>query len=314
MTGAAQASASRISPEALMKIRHLEWRARSVVEGFWTGLHRSPYHGFSAEFTEYRAYTPGDDLRHVDWRVFGRSDRHVVRKFEEETNLRCLLLVDLSRSMAYGSGGHSKADYAATLAATLARFLHQQGDAVGLLSFDQRVREYLPPRHRSSHLRQIMLALEKSAGGTATDLVSPLRRVAELVRRRGRIVMISDFLAPLDALATVLGPLVAAGQEITLFQVLDPREMDFDFRTASLFEDVETGRTLYIDPTAARQGYLERFRAHGEALKSLAQNLGIALHTAPTDRPLETLLLDVLQDRSRAQRGPRRRANPGSGP
>ncbi|MFM7818783.1 MAG: DUF58 domain-containing protein, partial [Verrucomicrobiota bacterium] len=286
------------SPEALMKIRHLEWRARSVVEGFWTGLHRSPYHGFSAEFTEYRAYTPGDDLRHVDWRVFGRNDRHVIRKFEEETNLRCLLLVDQSRSMAYGSTGHTKADYAATLAATLARFLHQQGDAVGLLSFDQRVRDYLPPRHRTSHLRQITLALEKPAGGTATDLVSPLRRVGELVRQRGRVVMISDFLAPLEALDRVLGQLVAAGQEVTLFRVLDPREIAFDFKTATLFEDVETGRTLHIDPDAVRQEYIDRFRAHAEALNGLARRLGIACHTVPTTQPLETLLLDVLRSRS----------------
>ena len=298
MTDTLRPSASRISPEALMKIRHLEWRARSVVEGFWAGLHRSPYHGFSAEFTEYRAYTPGDDLRHVDWRVFGRSDRHVIRKFEEETNLRCLLLVDQSRSMAYGSTGHTKADYAATLAATLARFLHQQGDAVGLLSFDQRVRDYLPPRHRASHLRQITLALEKPAGGTATDLVSPLRRVGELVRQRGRVVMISDFLAPLEALDLVLGQLVAAGQEVTLFRVLDPREIAFDFKTATLFEDVETGRTLHIDPDAVRQGYLDRFRAHAEALTGLARRLGIACHTVPTTQPLETLLLDVLRARS----------------
>ncbi len=281
-----------------MKIRHLEWRARTVVEGFWAGLHRSPYHGFSAEFTEYRAYTPGDDLRHVDWRVFGRSDRHVIRKFEEETNLRCLLLVDQSRSMAYGSTGHTKADYAATLAATLARFLHQQGDAVGLLAFDQQVRDYLPPRHRASHLRQITLSLEKPAGGTATDLVSPLRRVGELVQQRGRVVMISDFLAPLEALDSVLGQLVAAGQEVTLFRVLDPREIAFDFQTATLFEDVETGRTLHIDPDAVRQDYLDRFRAHGEALAALVRRLGIALHTAPTTQPLENLLLDVLRSRS----------------
>lgn len=298
MTDTLRPSASRISPEALMKIRHLEWRARSVVEGFWAGLHRSPYHGFSAEFTEYRAYTPGDDLRHVDWRVFGRSDRHVIRKFEEETNLRCLLLVDQSRSMAYGSIGHTKADYAATLAATLARFLHQQGDAVGLLAFDQRVRDYLPPRHRTSHLRQITLALEKPAGGTATDLVSPLRRIGELVRHRGRVVMISDFLAPLGALDGVLGQLAAAGQEVTLFRVLDPREIAFDFRTATLFEDVETGRTLHIDPDAVRKDYLDRFRAHGESLAVLARRLGIALHTVPTTQPLETLLLDVLRSRS----------------
>ncbi|HAB16368.1 MAG TPA: DUF58 domain-containing protein, partial [Verrucomicrobiales bacterium] len=181
-----------------MRIRNLELRARVVVEGFWSGLHRSPYHGFSVEFTEYRQYTPGDDPRFVDWKVFGRSDRYFIKKFEDETNLRCHLLTDQSRSMTFGSQGYSKAEYAATLAATLAYFLNQQGDAVGLLSFDQRVRDYLPARHRPGHLRQLMLALEKPAGGTATDLVSPLEHVANLARKRGLMVLISDFLLSLN--------------------------------------------------------------------------------------------------------------------
>src|SRR3954470_3366136 len=173
-------SAKFIDPQTLMSIRSLELRARAVVEGFWNGLHRSPYHGFSVEFTEYRLYTPGDDLRYLDWRVFARSDRYFIKKFEDETNLRCHLLVDQSQSMAYGSLTYTKAHYAATLAATLAYFLHQQGDAVGLLSFDERVRDYLPARRRTDHLRQVMLALEKPAGGRATDLVAPLDRVAQL--------------------------------------------------------------------------------------------------------------------------------------
>src|SRR5271157_4444227 len=138
-----------IAPRALMSIRNLELRARVVVEGFWTGLHRSPYHGFSVEFTEYRPYTPDDDPRYLDWRVFARSDRYFIKKFEDETNLRCYTLADTSRSMTYGSLGYTKAQYAATLAATLTYFLYLQGDAVGLLTFDEELRDYLPARHRA---------------------------------------------------------------------------------------------------------------------------------------------------------------------
>src|SRR6187549_661139 len=160
MTAAASNStlpaASLIDPQALMSIRNLEMRARVVVEGFWNGIHRSPYHGFSVEFSEYRQYTPGDDPRYLDWRVFARTDRYFIKKFEDETNLRCHLLVDCSRSMTFGSVGYSKADYARTFAATLAWFLSHQGDATGLMTFDGDVREYVPPRHRPGHLRQLM--------------------------------------------------------------------------------------------------------------------------------------------------------------
>src|SRR5881394_2332037 len=143
----ALSSAKLIDPQALMNIRSLELRARAVVEGFWSGMHRSPYHGFSVEFTEYRPYSPGDDPRYLDWRVLARSDRYYLKRFEDETNLRCHLILDQSRSMTYGSVGYTKAEYAATLAGTLAFFLHLQGDAVGLLTFDEQVRDYLPPRH-----------------------------------------------------------------------------------------------------------------------------------------------------------------------
>src|SRR3954462_3838424 len=217
-------SAALIDPQALMTIRSLELRARAVVEGFWNGLHRSPYHGFSVEFTEYRPYSPGDDPRYLDWKVFARTDRYFIKKFEDETNLRCHLLVDQSRSMEYGSRDYTKAHYASTLAATLAYFLHLQGDAVGLLTFDEQVRDYLPPRHRVGHLRQLMLALERPATGRATNLTAPLERITALIRKRGLVALISDFLAPIDRLERNLIALTAGGHEFTVFHLADPAE------------------------------------------------------------------------------------------
>ncbi|KAB2661621.1 MAG: DUF58 domain-containing protein [Verrucomicrobia bacterium] len=293
-----------------MAIRSLELRARAVVEGFWSGLHRSPLHGFSVEFTEYRQYTPGDDPRHLDWRVFARSDRHFIKKFEDETNLRCHVVLDRSRSMEFGSIGHTKAAYAATLAATLAYFLHLQGDAVGLLTFDETVRGYLPARHRAGHLRHLMHALEAPASGRATDIAGPLARIAEIVRKRGLVLLVSDFLAPVEALERPLTELVAAGHEVAAFQILDPAERDFSFRDASLFEDIESGRSLHVDPAAARAGYLERLAAHQEALRALCARRGVAWLPLVTDRPLELALFDFLQGRARRGRAQRHGPKP----
>jgi uncharacterized protein (DUF58 family) len=303
---------SSVNPKALMAIRNLELRARVVVEGFWTGLHRSPYHGFSVEFTEYRQYTPGDDTRYLDWRLFARSDRYYLKKFEDETNLRCHLLVDQSRSMEYGSLGYSKSDYARTLAATLAWFLDGQGDAAGLFTFDAQIRDYLPARHRHGHLRQLMLALEKRGTGHETNLNSPLRRVSELVRKRGLVVLISDLLAPVDQLETSLGRLTAAGHEVILFQVLDPNELAFDFHNAMLFQDVETGRDLYLDPEAVRPEYQRKLAEHSDGVEKICRRLGISFHRVTTDHPLELCLSDFL--RSRRSRGKlvRRRGQQGA--
>jgi uncharacterized protein (DUF58 family) len=283
--------------QALMRIRSLELRAKMVMEGFWHGLHRSPCHGFSAEFTEYRQYTPGDDSRYVDWKRFARSDRYYIKKFEDSTNLRCHLLVDNSRSMAYGSAGFPKAQYAATLAATLAYFLHQQGDAIGLMTFDSHVREFLPARHRLGHLRQIMLALEKPASGSATDIAAPLRRCAEIIRKRGLILVLSDFLAPLDELEKALTVLVSCGHDVVLFQVLDPAELSFGFDQAALFQDLESGREIYIDPEEVRSGYIQRLAAHGEALKNACWKRGIGCHSLSSAQALELALFDFLSGR-----------------
>jgi uncharacterized protein (DUF58 family) len=302
-----------LDPHALMRIRSLEMRARVVVEGFWSGIHRSPYHGFSAEFSEYRQYAPGDDVRHIDWRVFARSDRYFIKKFEDETNLRCQLLVDGSRSMMYGSDpALTKHHYAATLAATLAWFLAGQGDAVGVTRFDDRVRAYMPPRNRPGHLRRLMLTLEKPAEGRATEFGGPLERVAQMHDRRGMFVLLTDLLAPIDVLESRLSLLRARGHEVLVFQLLDPREIDFDFETAAQFTDLESGRQHFIDPAAARQGYRERLEEHLEAAASICRRTGIDYFLSPTDRPLDLALFDFLASRSRRGSRPvRANTNPG---
>ncbi len=290
-----------IDPQALMSIKNLEFRARVVVEGFWHGLHRSPYHGFSVEFTEYRQYSTGDDLRYLDWKLYARSDRYYIKKFEDETNVRCYLLVDNSRSMDYGSLAYTKRAYAHTLAATLGYFLYLQGDAVGVLTFDEEIRDYLPARHRTGHLRHLMLALEKPAAGVSTQFGPPLRRIVELINKRGMILLISDLLAPLEQLENNLAPLAASGHDVLLFHVLDPAELSFQFERALLFQDVESGRDLYIDPQAARKAYLQKMAEHNSRVVKTCQKLGISYHLITTDRPLELVLFNLL--RQRMERG-----------
>jgi uncharacterized protein (DUF58 family) len=295
-------AAGLINPQVLMSIRNLELRARTVVEGFWSGIHRSPYHGFSVEFTEYRQFSPDDDPRYLDWRVFARTDRYFIKKFEEETNLRCFLITDQSRSMAFGTQGYSKAEYAATLAATLAYFLYLQGDGVGLLTFDERVREYLPARHRTGHLRQLMLSLEKPASGPATDLSTPLKRIVEIVRKRGLMVLISDFLVPVDGLAQDLASITASGHDLVVFQVLDPAELNLGFAQPAMFEDAESGRTFFIDPSSARNEYVRKLNAHCANLRWACQRLGAAYARLTTDQPLELALFDFLRRRMQHRR------------
>jgi len=296
-----------IDPVSLMRIKSMELRAKVIVEGFWKGIHRSPYHGFSVEFTEYRQYTPGDNPRYIDWRLYARSDRYYIKKFEDETNLRCHLLIDHSRSMSYGSTGYSKAQYAGTLAATLAYFLFNQGDAVGLATFDDRIRRYLPPRNRPGYLRRLMLALEALPEGRATDLGPALQRVAQILTKRGLVVLISDLLASIDELEPDLGCLCASGHDVVMFNVLDPAEVNFDFDTAALFEDIESGRSRYVDPPAAQAAYKRRLTTHLDRVGAICRSLGIDYHLFTTDRPFDLALLDFLQDRMHRRKRIRRK-------
>jgi len=304
---------SRLDTRVVMGIRNLELRARVVVEGFWNGIHRSPYHGFSVEFTEYRQYTPGDDLRYLDWRVFARSDRYYLKRFEDETNLRAHLLVDRSRSMTYGSVGYSKADYGATLAAALGHLLFLQGDAVGLLTFDEQVRDFLPASHRGGHLRRLMLALEGPAGGRATDLTAPLQRLAEIIRKRGLVVLISDFLAPVERLEQALVQLSACGHEVMVFHLLDPAEIAFRFSAPALFEDLESGQSLIVDPETVREEYRRRHESHCLMVSALCQRLGNSYLRMSIDEPLELALFTFLRARTESGRRLRRTARAAQG-
>jgi uncharacterized protein (DUF58 family) len=295
-------ASSFLDPAALMRIKNLEVRARQVVQGFLSGLHRSPYHGFSVEFTEYRQYTPGDDPRYLDWRLFARSDRYYLKRFEDETNLRCYLLVDLSRSMAFSSLSYDKATYAKTAAATIAYFLSLQRDAAGLLTFDDRVQDYLPARFRPGHLHRLFVALERATAGTTTDLKAPLEQVAQTARKRGLVVLLSDLLTPADSLERQFGYLRTQGHEVAVLRVLDPAEIDFPFQDAAMFWDAESGRELYIDPALARKQYQAKFNAHAAELKDICQRLGVDLYDLPTHRPLEHALFDLLHTRMRRGR------------
>jgi uncharacterized protein (DUF58 family) len=304
----ARPGGSLIDPDTLMRIKSLQMRARVAVQGFIKGIHRSPYHGFSVEFSEYREYSPGDDPRFLDWRLYARSDRYYVKRFEDETNLRCHIVLDTSRSMGYRSGSYTKGDYARTAAATIGYFLSTQRDAVGLFTFEDRITDYLPPRHRPGHLRRFMAMLEREPEGRATDLAGPLEQIAETIRKRGLIILISDLLAPIDLLGTRLGYLRSRGHEVIVLRILDPAEVQFGFATPAMYIDLESGREVYIDPESARAEYLRRFTAHAAGIARSCVDLGIEHVQITTDLPLELVLFDLLKARMRQERRPERKA------
>jgi uncharacterized protein (DUF58 family) len=306
-------AASLIDPVTLMRIKSLQIRARVVVEGFLKGIHRSPYHGFSVEFSEYREYTPGDDPRYLDWRLYARSDRYYVKRFEDETNVRCYLVVDTSRSMGYRSGPYSKSEYARTAAATVAYFLTMQRDAVGLILFEDKITEYLPARYRPGQLRRLMASLEREPTGHATNLIEPLDQIAATMRKRGLVILVSDLLAPIDKLETSLSCLRSRGHEVIILRVLDPQEMHFSFAMPAMFHDVESGREIYVDPGAAKEHYVRRFEAHAASIARSCVDLGIEYESVTTDRPLELVLFDLLRARMRRGRRPGRKIAPGRG-
>ncbi|MBH53760.1 MAG: DUF58 domain-containing protein [Opitutaceae bacterium] len=303
-------SQTGIDPQALFAIRDLEMRARVVVEGLRSGLHRSPMEGFSVEFTEYRQYSLGDDLRYLDWHALARTDREYIKKFEDETNLRCHILLDTSRSMLFGSLPYTKSEYARTLAATLAYFLLHQRDVVGLSLFDSRIRDYMPSKWGPGHLHQLLAKLErKPEGRRPTNLGNALEEVAKLNRKRSLILILSDFLTPPEKWGVELGHLVAMSHDVRAVQILDPAEQSLEFGKAAQWEDLETGNRLYIDPSVARLDYLEKFKSHQVAVKQSLEERGVWLQTVSTDQPLDFVLLEMIQQsgvaRNMARTNPR---------
>jgi uncharacterized protein (DUF58 family) len=278
-----------LDPETIARLRGLELRARAVVAGFISGMHRSAYKGYSVEFAEHRQYVPGDDIRHIDWRLFGRKDRFYIKQFEEETNLRCNLLVDISKSMLFGAGygDRNKYDYAATLAASLAWLLTQQHDAAGLVTFDDRVRAKLPCTTGKPHLSDILSVLEKSGPAGTTNVKILFHRLAEELQHLSTVVLISDLLTDVDDVCGGIEHICLAGHELIVFHVLDEQEWNFPFAENLLFEGLEDDVRLLADPQSLRTSYLnavQRFtgRVRAACLKHGADYVAVNTRDMPS--------------------------------
>ncbi len=289
-----------LDPEVLSRLGTMELKARTVVEGFLAGLHRSPYKGFSVEFAEYRQYLPGDDLSTLDWKIYARSDRHYVKKFEEETNLECHVLLDVSASMAYrGSAPMSKLEYGSVLAASLAFLMHRQRDATGLIAFDDRITFRLPAGSRGGHLHALLLALERLQPGRRSGAARPLRQLAEALVKRSLVVVISDLLEDSEPVIKGLRHLRARGSEVIVFQLLDPHELTFPFQGPSRFRDVESEEELLADGAAVRTSYLRQLAGLTLEYDRGLRGAGIDYVQIDTSQPLDFALFTYLAARQR---------------
>ncbi len=298
--GEPQASDLALDPTALARFGRLELIARLVVEGVMSGLHKSPFKGFSVEFAEHRHYGPGDEIRHIDWRAFGKSDRYYVKEYEEETNLKAYLVVDASGSMGYAGRTISKLEHARRLAASLAHLMISQRDAVGLVTFDTDVRAMIPPRSAPGHFSVIARSLEETETGGETPLSGVLHALAERIRRRGLVVIVSDGFDKLDDLTSGLRHLRHRHHEVLFFHTLAPEEEEFPFRRPARFRNLERrDHSLRVDPVSLRAAYVERFSAFCRDLKARLHAMNADYHRASTAEPIEKTLLDYLAARSR---------------
>ena len=288
-----------LDPAIVARIGSLELIARTIVEGVLVGLHRSPFQGFSVEFSEYRQYLPGDDPTTIDWKLFARSDRYYVRKFEEDTNLECHLMFDVSASMGYGSHSVSKLQYGAFLAASLAYLMHRQRDGVGLTLFDDQVVDFVPVGTRSWHLRRLLARLSHTAVGERSDVAMPLNRLAARMTRRGLVVLISDLLDEPTGIIDGLKHLRFHGSEVLVLHTLDPFELAFPFEHAARFEDLETAEEVPAVPAQVREHYVEQIQALVERYRRELRLADIDYHLVDTARPLDTALLSYLSTRGR---------------
>ena len=300
MSTQAATPARFIDPELLARIGSLELLARAVVEGFMSGLHRSPFTGFSTEFTEYRQYNAGDDLRYLDWRLLGRTDRYFIKKYRADTNTQCHILIDTSASMNYShSTSVTKLQYAQFLAASLSYLLNRQQDAVGLLAFADKVHTHVPARNRTGHMRTIFGTLSLIEAGGETKLAESLHQLAEILTRRGIVVLISDFYDQPDRLKEAFQHLRFKGHDMIAFHVLDQNELDFEFTDAVLLlEDAETQEQMPVLPDVVMGGYRERMRRHVEEMRECAAANHVDYEMLTTKQPLDFALFSFLSRRA----------------
>ena len=289
-----------LDPAVLGTISSLDLLARTVVDGFVAGLHRSPDFGFSQEFAEYRAYVPGDDLRHVDWSLYGRTDRTYIKRYRGETNSQLTVLLDASNSMEYAGGGIKKMDYARFIAASLFYLsIKSQRDAAGLIVFDDEVRDYIRPSATQGQLARLLGGLENAEPRARTDFGKPLQHFQNLLHRRGIAIVISDFYEDPDVVVKTIEPLRFHGNEVVLFHILDPEEVRPVLRSASVLVDLETDQRIEVIPEYARTAYREKIDAHIEALRAKTRAAGMDYQLLLTDQPLDKALQEYLKLRQK---------------
>ncbi len=283
-----------IDPAILTRISNLELIARTVVEGFISGLHRSPHLGFSVNFAEYRPYRPGDDIRKIDWKVYGRLDRFFVKEFEGETNTSIHLILDCSRSMAYGCHGIRKIEYAQFLAAALAYFAFKQRDSVGFISFDDAIREFIPARGSVGHLNVVLHSIERVATASRSSFLQPLIGISERIRRRGIVVVFSDLYDDPQAVMEGLRHFSCRGNDVIVFQLLDPEELQFDFQNSAQFVDMETAAEMHIIPDFVRPEYRRILRDQIDYFEKECRKDRMDFTLLDTSQPLDRALFTYL--------------------
>jgi uncharacterized protein (DUF58 family) len=287
-------------PSSLAKYGHLTLVARNLVEGFLTGVHKSPYKGFSVEFAEHRQYYPGDEIRHIDWRAYGKTDRYYIKEYEEETNLKAHLLVDASGSMSYRGAHASKFQYAQYIAASLAYLMLHQRDAVGLATHDTKLKQLIPPRSTSKHLLTLLRALEETQPGGETGLAPLWHQLAQKFKKRGLVVILSDCFEQIMPLLRALQHFRHRRHEVLLFHILAPEEIEFPFKKWTQFRDLEVaGRRLLVDPQRLRKEYRENFARFCKELRDAAGRAQVDYHLMRTDEPVDRALGIYLSKRQR---------------
>ena len=285
-----------LDPKVLSAISGLDLVARTVVQGFINGLHRSPDFGFSQEFAEYRMYSPGDDLRHVDWNVYARAERMYLKRYKGETNTKVTVLLDLSKSMSYGKKPN-KLDYSRYLVSSLIYLAVQQRDAAGLILFDDEVRQFIPPASRVGHLQKVLHAVEKAEVGQHTNFAKPFQQFLEFIRQRGLVIVVSDFYADPETVIQTIAPLRWKKNEVVLFHILDRQELEPSIQGPSTMIDLETGDAIEVTPEYLKTEYRAKMNQHIEDLKSKAQGAGMEYFLMPTDKPLDAGLREYLAAR-----------------
>jgi len=288
-----------LDPRIISRLDNISLVARLVVEGYIIGLHKSPYHGFSVEFAEHRPYMPGDEIKHIDWKIYAKTDRYYIKQFEEETNLRSYILLDMSGSMGYTSDTITKLDYGSYLAAALSYLMLKQQDAVSLILFDERINTYLPPLAKQSHLNQVLKALEKTTPGTETRIAPILHEFAEKIKKRGLIILISDLLDDPPAVIKALKHFRHKGHEVILFHLLDPQELHFEFNRQTQFVDMENNSSLVTEPWHIQEAYQQTVKEFIDRYKFGCRKHNMDYVFLTTDKFLDIAITEYLHKRYR---------------